>query len=679
MKRLITIVLVVTQCHLFAFRDVKSTFYFDSDIDTLNQIQYSEIQAFIQHLPEYKQYKEIYIVGYTDADGASDYNIGLSKRRADFVSALLVKNGLPEVLIDKNFKGEDNPVAKNTTELNKSKNRRVEVTLRLFDINTATDIVKEINGNPEQVFYLDNTKENSVQGKNGIKFIFPPYCFKTNGNKKIDYSNIKIVLTEVTNVTQGIFSNVLTESKDGFLETGGMYKLTAYNTDVELMMKENIEYTVQINNSSVKNDMKVYTPVSSKTDGLVRWENTNQPFQKVSTFKGEVPYLRLDAELIKNWHLQNEMDSFLRNYVLQLPVRPAYPQKPYKPSKPYEPRLTDSKYKLPLFQRMFLSKEKRQMLMHVQFDKDAEAYKKQQEKYELKLTQYKSDTATLKSRMAQCEKSFLVYRDSVVSKVRELDSFRLALYENAFMRSFEVAKNSILFRLQNKSLYTYDVFSDILFQCNRMARLKDLDRYYLDIYSSGYKKLKAVCAKDFPYLLFDKYASSDYDNIVYPSMYNQHFNMMMRRDLVVWNHVEKAVDTLIAEQTKLGMFNPSNFKVFYQASLSNFGWINCDRFYNYKPDEIFTLQIPNYNLKDKNVFAVMKDINSQISIPLSMNGKHTIRLPKNKQIIVVAIGLDNQSTPLYAKQEINAKGDMDVELKFKAAKLSEIKEMIRSI
>lgn len=679
MKRLITIVLVVTQCHLFAFRDIKSIFYFDSDIDTLNQVQYGELQTFIKQLPDYKQYKEVYIVGHTDADGSAGYNVALSKRRADFVSSMLIKNGLPEVLIDKNYKGEDNPAAKNNTEQNKSKNRRVEVTLRLFDINTATDIVKEINGNPEQVFYLDNTKENSIQGKNGMKFIFPPYCFMTNEKKKIDYSAIKIVLTEVANVTQGLFSSVLTESKDGFLETGGMYKLTAYNTDVELQMKENMEYTVQINNSNVKNDMKVYAPVSNKTDGLVRWENTNQPFQKVSTFKGEVPYLRLDAELIKNWHLDNEMDSFLKNYVLQLPVRPVNPKKPYKPSKPYEPKLTDAKYKLPLFQRMFLSKEKREKLMHVQFDKDMEAYKKRLEKYELKLTQYQSDTSTLKARMSQYEKDFLVYRDSVVAKVRELDSFRLALYEDAFMRSFEVAKNSILFRLQKKSLYSYDVFSDILFQCNRIARIKDLDRYYLDIYSSSYKKLKAICIKDFPYLLFDKYASNGFGNIVYPSMYNRHFNEMMKKDLTVRNHIEKAVDTLIAEQTKLGMFNPSNFNVFYQASLSNFGWINCDRFYNYKSDEIFTLQIPNYNLKDKNIFAVLKDMNSQISIPLSMNGKHTIRLPKNKQIIVVAIGLDNQSTPLFAKQEINAKGDLDIELNFKSAKLSEIKEMIRSI
>jgi hypothetical protein len=34
---------------------------------------------------------------------------------------------------------------------------------------------------------------------------------------------------------------------------------------------------------------------------------------------------------------------------------------------------------------------------------------------------------------------------------------------------------------------------------------------------------------------------------------------------------------------------------------------------------------------------------------------------------------------LYAKQEINAKGDLNMELNFKSAKLSEIKEMIRGI
>ncbi|MBK8352963.1 MAG: OmpA family protein [Saprospirales bacterium] len=158
MKHLISIVLLLTHWHLFAFKDVKSIFYFDSDIDTLNELQYRELLDFISNSTSIKQYKEVYVVGFTDADGTNQYNIDLSKRRADFVSNLLIKNGLPFNLLDKNFKGEENPVAKNNTEINKSKNRRVEITMRMFDIQKAADIVKEINGNPEQVFILDNTK-----------------------------------------------------------------------------------------------------------------------------------------------------------------------------------------------------------------------------------------------------------------------------------------------------------------------------------------------------------------------------------------------------------------------------------------------------------------------------------------------------------------------------------------
>ena len=214
MKSLITIVLVVTQCHLFAFTDIKSTFYFDSDIDTLNQNQHEQLTAFISNTVTTKKYKEIYVIGYTDADGSNLYNIDLSKRRADFVSKLLIKNGLPEILIDKNFKGEDNPIARNSNEINKSKNRRVEITLRLFDITTATDIVKEMNGNAEQIFTLDNTKENFIEGKNGIRFIFPPNCFNNSANHNINFHKIKVVLTEVTNATQSFFSNVLAESNE---------------------------------------------------------------------------------------------------------------------------------------------------------------------------------------------------------------------------------------------------------------------------------------------------------------------------------------------------------------------------------------------------------------------------------------------------------------------------------
>lgn len=99
----------------------------------------------------------------------------------------------------------------------------------------------------------------------------------------------------------------------------------------------------------------------------------------------------------------------------------------------------------------------------------------------------------------------------------------------------------------------------------------------------------------------------------------------------------------------------------------------------YKEDEIFTLQIPNYKLKDQNMFAIVKDINSQISIPLAENNMHRINLPKNKEIVVFAIGLDDNLNPQVAKYDLNAKGNVNLNLEFKAAKLSEIKEMIQRI
>jgi hypothetical protein len=143
--------------------------------------------------------------------------------------------------------------------------------------------------------------------------------------------------------------------------------------------------------------------------------------------------------------------------------------------------------------------------------------------------------------------------------------------------------------------------------------------------------------------------------------------------------VAAAQDVFIADELKSGIFDPNNFKLYYQASLNNFGWINCDRFMNYKQDEIFTLQVPNYKLQDKNLFAIVKDMGSQISMPIAANGMHQVRLPKNKEIVIVAIGLDENLMPMYAKQDITLKNNLNVNLSFKSAKLSEIKEMINSI
>jgi len=69
----------------------------------------------------------IQIVGHTDSDGDDASNLDLSKRRAAAVkNALVAGYGIAADRIETDGKGETQPVAPNTTSVNKAMNRRVE-------------------------------------------------------------------------------------------------------------------------------------------------------------------------------------------------------------------------------------------------------------------------------------------------------------------------------------------------------------------------------------------------------------------------------------------------------------------------------------------------------------------------------------------------------------------------
>lgn len=71
--------------------------------------------------------KNILIVGHTDSDGTENYNLDLSRNRAASVKDALVNSfGIPSDRLATDGKGESEPVAYNTTALEKAKNRRTE-------------------------------------------------------------------------------------------------------------------------------------------------------------------------------------------------------------------------------------------------------------------------------------------------------------------------------------------------------------------------------------------------------------------------------------------------------------------------------------------------------------------------------------------------------------------------
>ena len=106
--------------------------------------QYDEMLTNLKEFITKNDY-EVTIVGHTDYIASNEYNMGLSKRRAEAVKAKLIELGLdPSRIVETVARGEEEPVADNSTTEGRAKNRRVEFKL----VKRGT---KEINSEESRV------------------------------------------------------------------------------------------------------------------------------------------------------------------------------------------------------------------------------------------------------------------------------------------------------------------------------------------------------------------------------------------------------------------------------------------------------------------------------------------------------------------------------------------------
>jgi len=102
--------------------------YFKEDTqvtqDSLNLIP--EILATIKE----RNSSSISAIGHTDTFGSKEYNLTLSKQRANAVKALLIKQGINPDTITVTSHGKENPLIPTGDNVIEPKNRRVEVVIR---------------------------------------------------------------------------------------------------------------------------------------------------------------------------------------------------------------------------------------------------------------------------------------------------------------------------------------------------------------------------------------------------------------------------------------------------------------------------------------------------------------------------------------------------------------------
>lgn len=73
--------------------------------------------------------RDITVEGHTDSQGSSSFNEDLSQRRAVSVREYLIEQGVPSEMIRARGRGEEEPVASNSTAEGRANNRRVEIVL----------------------------------------------------------------------------------------------------------------------------------------------------------------------------------------------------------------------------------------------------------------------------------------------------------------------------------------------------------------------------------------------------------------------------------------------------------------------------------------------------------------------------------------------------------------------
>ena len=102
-----------------------SPIQFEFDSSVLKTSSYSTLDKLAKELRDNNG--TVTLDGYASAEGTEDYNLNLSKDRANAVKQYLVNAGVAASSITSNGHGEANPIASNSTEEGRVQNRRVEI------------------------------------------------------------------------------------------------------------------------------------------------------------------------------------------------------------------------------------------------------------------------------------------------------------------------------------------------------------------------------------------------------------------------------------------------------------------------------------------------------------------------------------------------------------------------
>lgn len=284
-------------------QDYRYTVYFDTNQDQLTPDAKLNLE---QRLADFvqKDIVSIEIVGHTDIEGSLDFNLDLSKRRAEAVQRFIQKNGMEVFPTTTSFLGETSPQISDNSPSAKAANRRVEIWWMvkevmppqegdiLSSVTTYEKIIPDVKSEEtnaplsdyqkfhqqmdkeSQYFNVNNAKGGILEAKEGTIIHFYPNSFCNCKNKENINGNIKIVLREYYQLGDFLKAGLNTRSNNNTLQSAGTIHISAFANDEKVCLKKGQDYEILFPkykmNQKVYDDMQLFVG-NIEEDGEINW------------------------------------------------------------------------------------------------------------------------------------------------------------------------------------------------------------------------------------------------------------------------------------------------------------------------------------------------------------------------------------------------------------------------
>lgn len=248
MKKIHLILLLLVTFGSFA--QTKVLFEVNFDTDSYSILKENETilnEKIILFKSKYKYSYKIEITGHTDNVGNYQYNKKLSENRAKSITDYLIKNGIPKYKITTKSESFSFPKTENNSEAGRQKNRRVEIEFTYEDEINLTSL-KKFKRKPNSYFF-DSQKEKTIVYSSGTIITIPKNAFvDQNGNAVT--GEIEIRYQEFRNpvdfILSGIPMHIDSGKERGYFDSGGMFRILAFQNGNPLTLQEEIQVDFQL-------------------------------------------------------------------------------------------------------------------------------------------------------------------------------------------------------------------------------------------------------------------------------------------------------------------------------------------------------------------------------------------------------------------------------------------------